>query len=211
MANKFLVKIKKMKLTRLKPYYNNPRKNYASIDMLEQAFNEYEFMTPLTVDENMVIITGHSRYYAAKNIGIEEVDVIVKTGLPDSEVKQYRIADNKTQENGVWDIEGNENVMHSYAQESKLFRKMFPEYAFSDIKPTSEFKPAGFDDISFIEDDDDVEVFYTENPQYRPTEETFAYKEEGDSDSDDIEKDGIIAHDLIICPYCYHEFKGKTE
>lgn len=207
MAKKFLLKPKKQRLVDLKPYYNNPRKNYASIDLLEEAFSNYEFMTPLTVDENMVLITGHSRYYAAKNLGIEEVDVIIKTDLTDSEVKQYRVIDNKTQENGVWDIDGQEDLLQAYAKESKLFRKMFPEFAFSDIKPNAEFKAGNFEGMEVF-DDDDVEVFYQENPEFRPVEQSIDYEEVGDDDNS-FEKSGIIAHDLVICPYCYHEFTSK--
>lgn len=51
----------------------------------------------------MVIIVGHTRYQAAKNLGMNTVPVVVADDLPPEKVKAYRLADNKTSDFSIWD------------------------------------------------------------------------------------------------------------
>lgn len=46
----------------------------------------------------MVIIAGHTRYKAAKKLGMKKVPVVVADNLSPEQVKAYRLADNKTGE-----------------------------------------------------------------------------------------------------------------
>lgn len=50
------------------------------------------------VDKDMVIIAGHTRYKAAKKLGMKKVPVVVADNLSPEQVKAYRLADNKTGE-----------------------------------------------------------------------------------------------------------------
>lgn len=52
----------------------------------------------------MVIIVGHTRYKAAKKLGMDEVPVVVADNLSPEQVKAYRLADNKTGELADWDM-----------------------------------------------------------------------------------------------------------
>lgn len=53
------------KLSDIVPYEKNARKNDASIDKVVASIEEFGFNVPILVDENMVIVAGHTRYKAA--------------------------------------------------------------------------------------------------------------------------------------------------
>jgi DNA modification methylase len=57
------------------------------------------------VDEGMVIICGHTRWKAARKLGLAKVPVHVATDLTPEQVKAYRIADNKTGELAEWNMD----------------------------------------------------------------------------------------------------------
>ena len=56
------------------------------------------------VDENNEVVIGHCRLLAAKKLGMKEVPVTVASGLTEDEIRELRIADNKTNES-PWDFE----------------------------------------------------------------------------------------------------------
>ena len=57
------------------------------------------------VDEEGVIIAGHTRLLAAQRLGLEQVPVHVATDLTPAQVKAYRLADNRTAQETTWDVE----------------------------------------------------------------------------------------------------------
>ena len=85
------------------PYENNPRHNDAGVDAVAKSIEEFGFRQPIVVDENHVIIVGHTRYKAARKLGLEKVPVHVAVGLTDPQIKAYRIADNQTATLSQWD------------------------------------------------------------------------------------------------------------
>jgi hypothetical protein len=87
----------------IKPYWNNPRNNDAAVEGIKQSIQQFSFLVPLVVDADHVIITGHTRYKAAVELGLTEIPVIVATNLTDKQTKAYRIADNRVSENAEWD------------------------------------------------------------------------------------------------------------
>lgn len=89
-------------LAAIKPYWRNPRDNDQGVEAVKKSINDYGFNSPIVVDTEMVIINGHTRYKALQQLGYETVPVII-VDLPAQQVKQYRIADNKTSELSEWD------------------------------------------------------------------------------------------------------------
>jgi hypothetical protein len=55
------------------------------------------------VDEHMAIVVGHTRWAAAKRLGMTEVPVHVARGLTPAQIKAYRLMDNCSHENAEWD------------------------------------------------------------------------------------------------------------
>lgn len=89
----------------VKPYSKNPRMNQDAIAKVADSIREYGFQQPIVVDKNKVIIVGHTRYLAAKELGMKKVPVVVADKLTPKQVKAYRIADNKVAEYSDWDNE----------------------------------------------------------------------------------------------------------
>src|SRR5262249_3571744 len=90
-------------LADLKPYERNPRHNDDAVDAVAASIRAFGFRQPIVVDEEGVIIVGHTRYKAAVKLGLEQVPVHVAIGLSPAQAKAYRIADNQTATLSSWD------------------------------------------------------------------------------------------------------------
>jgi DNA modification methylase len=84
------------------PYLRNPRDNEAAIDAVAESIQQFGFRQPIVVDDQGVIIAGHTRWKAAQKLGLETVPVHVATDMTAEQVRAYRIADNKTAELASW-------------------------------------------------------------------------------------------------------------
>lgn len=93
------------KITELKPYENNPRLNDDAVPYVANSIKEFGFKVPIVIDKNNVIITGHTRLKAAKELGMKEVPCIIADDLTDKQVKAFRLADNKVSEMADWDFD----------------------------------------------------------------------------------------------------------
>lgn len=93
------------KLDELKPYEKNPRKNEDAVEYVANSIKEFGFKVPIIVDENNIIIAGHTRYKASKKLGIKEVPCIIADDLTEEQIKAFRLADNKVSEKAKWDTD----------------------------------------------------------------------------------------------------------
>lgn len=82
--------------------YEGSHKTDANINLLIESIKDFGVNQPITVDKNYVVVTGNGVYKAAKEAGIKALPCIVLDDLSDEEIKQYRIADDKTQEFATW-------------------------------------------------------------------------------------------------------------
>lgn len=98
------MQIQKIKLSEIKPYWRNPRINDLTVEALKRSIEKYGFNTPLVLDEDYVIITGHARYKALTQLDRKEVDCVIAK-LDKKQAKEYRIADNKIAELSSWDVD----------------------------------------------------------------------------------------------------------
>jgi DNA modification methylase len=92
-------------LESIRPYEKNPRLNDAAVDAVVASIREYGWRQPLVVDEEGVIIVGHTRYKAAQKLGLDTVPVHVAVGLSPAQAKAYRLADNQTARLSEWDYD----------------------------------------------------------------------------------------------------------
>lgn len=89
----------------LKPYPHNPRViSQAAIDKVLASVREFGWRQPIVVDEDGVILVGHTRRLAAIKGGYKQVPVHDATGLSDAQKRAYRLADNRTGEESEWDM-----------------------------------------------------------------------------------------------------------
>ena len=99
------MKIEMRKVDEVKPYEQNPRINEDAVEAVAKSIQEFGFRQPIVVDEEGVIVVGHTRWKAAKKLGIEEVPVHVATDLSPEKAKAYRLADNRVAELADWDYD----------------------------------------------------------------------------------------------------------
>ena len=85
-------------------YDINPRKNEPAVDKVMASIKEFGFNVPIIVDKDNVIVAGHTRLKAAKQLGFKTVPVIVADDLTEEQVKAFRLADNKVSEFALWDF-----------------------------------------------------------------------------------------------------------
>jgi len=89
----------------IKPYKRNPRKNDSAVEYVANSIRSFGFKVPIVIDENYEIVCGHTRWKAAKTIGLETVPCIMADDLNEEQIKAFRLADNKTAEMAGWDFD----------------------------------------------------------------------------------------------------------
>ncbi len=92
-------------LDRIKPYDKNPRVNDQAVDAVAASIKEFGFRQPIVVDEDGVIVVGHTRFKAAQKLDMAKVPVHVASGLTPEQIKAYRIADNQSASLSDWNHE----------------------------------------------------------------------------------------------------------
>ena len=98
------MEIRRVKIGEIKPYENNPRLNDGAVDAVAESIRQCGYCAPIVVDENMVILAGHTRHKALQKLGYDECEVCIVKGLTPEQKKKYRILDNKTNELASWDF-----------------------------------------------------------------------------------------------------------
>ena len=99
------MEIIKLKLSEIIPYDNNPRRNEGAVDAVVESIKQCGYCSPILVDENNIILAGHTRFKALKKLGWKGAEVVVRSGLTDEQKRKYRLLDNKTNEFATWDID----------------------------------------------------------------------------------------------------------
>lgn len=94
----------KKKLAEIKPYKRNPRINDNAVEAVKESIRQCEYIAPIVIDENGVILAGHTRLKALQKLGYTECECVVKSGLTEEQKRKYRILDNKTEEIADWDL-----------------------------------------------------------------------------------------------------------
>ena len=97
-------KVITMPLSKIKPYWRNPRDNEKGVPGLMQSITDYGYNQFIVVDPSNVIIVGHTRFKALTRLGWKKAKVIV-ADLPDAKAKEYRLIDNKSGEKATWNDE----------------------------------------------------------------------------------------------------------
>ena len=136
------------------PYEKNPRDNRLAIEDVVRSIEEYGFTNPILVNEEKVILAGHTRREAAILAGLEKVPYIVIDGLTEAQQRAYRLADNKLSELALWD----EDLL-----KEELEDLLDADY---DVSLT------GFSDVDLtdlLKDEEDLEDIEPEEPKEKKT------------------------------------------
>jgi hypothetical protein len=89
----------------LKEYADNPRINKESVEKVVMSIKEVGWKVPIIVDEDNVILAGHTRLKAAQLLQLDKVPVHIAKDLTEQQKTAFRIMDNKSQDFSQWDNE----------------------------------------------------------------------------------------------------------
>ena len=95
------MKVEMVEIEKIKPYEKNPRKNQ-NAEKIAKSLEKYGWRQPIVVDKDYVVIVGHTRLMASKELGLKKVPVL-KQKLSQEQTKALRIADNRLNEDSEWD------------------------------------------------------------------------------------------------------------
>lgn len=94
---------KVLSIDEIKVYWRNPRRiPPEAVAAVASSIERYGYSQPIVVDEDNVIIVGHTRFKALQSLGVTEVPVYV-SNLSAEKAKEYRLVDNRTGEMTSWD------------------------------------------------------------------------------------------------------------
>ena len=145
------MRVKETPLSDIRPYPGNPRVNDGAVEAVAASIREFGFQQPIVCDADGTIIAGHTRYKAARALGMETVPVVYAADLTPEQCAAYRLADNRVGELAEWDSE-------LLAQElDGLAGFDMEQFGFddSDLQMPEAFEePVSLDEVREVEPDD---------------------------------------------------------
>jgi hypothetical protein len=176
----------KLNILDIVPYANNPRKNH-NVEEVKDSIKEFGYLSPVVVDENNVILAGHTRYFALKELGYQFIEVKQITNLSESKKKAFRILDNKLNDLGSWDTSLLETELNLITNKNAI-NEAFSEEEIRDIAKTNKTVPV------------------IENPLVQSYEKMKENKQDKKIVEEYLAKKETTE---LCCPYCYFKFIHK--
>ncbi len=99
------MQLQEVKIEKIKPYENNPRHNEGAVEAVKESIIQCGYIAPIIVDEENVVLAGHTRLRAVIELGMDKVHVGIAEGLTEDQKKKYRLLDNKVNELAQWDYD----------------------------------------------------------------------------------------------------------
>ena len=97
------MKIEEIDISLIKPYKNNPREiSKEAVDKVKKSIKEFGNNQPIVVDQDNIIVVGHTRYKALKGLNKTKAFVI-KRDFEKGKAMAYRIMDNRSGQETTWD------------------------------------------------------------------------------------------------------------
>ena len=138
MSIQIVDRIEMRKLSEIKPYFRNPRRNDKTVEMLVELIPKVGFNVPILIDENGIIVKGHARYRAAIRLGLERVPCVIT--YADEEAKKLdRLADNKVSELSEWVTDDLLHELDMLTTDIDLSKLGFPTLDLDSFLPDMDF------------------------------------------------------------------------
>ena len=99
------MEVRNISVKDLIPYDRNTKKHdKTQINNVAESIKQYGFVQPIVIDKDNVVVIGHCRLLAAKQLKMKEVPCVCVEDLTEEQVKALRIVDNKSNES-EWDFD----------------------------------------------------------------------------------------------------------
>lgn len=135
-------------------YENNAKEHpQEQIEQIKKSIIDFNNNDPIAIDENNVIIEGHGRYKALKELGYEQVECIRLSHLNDDQKKAYRLVHNKLTMNSDFDFSILEQELRNIDTIDMKYFDFDMDFLFDDDKKEVE------------EDDFDIEENIPDEPK----------------------------------------------
>jgi len=144
-----------------------------------KSIQAFGFRVPIVINSKNVIVAGHTRLLAAKELELEKVPCVIADDLTDEQVRAFRLVDNKTSEASTWDWDKLDEELRSIAEFPDLDAAGFPKINMEEF---------GFD-MSRYTSGDEIEDFFEKVPETPGASSGSAHKAK-----------------TAVCPYCGKEF-----
>ena len=100
------LKIEYLPINALKPYEKNTRKHQKKdVDNIARSIEKFGMNDPIGIWKDNIIVEGHGRLLACKQLGMTEVPCVRLDHLTDEQRREYAIAHNATAELSEWDFD----------------------------------------------------------------------------------------------------------
>lgn len=119
----------------IKPYEKNPRKNDKAVEAVAKSIDRFGFRVPCVIDTDGTLVTGHTRFKAARKLGIQEIPCIIADDLSDEELRAFRLADNKVAEKAKWDF----NLLGEELQDIRKIDMAQFDFKMPEVKIDTDF------------------------------------------------------------------------
>lgn len=126
--------LRTVKIGDLQGYEGNPRHNNKSAQMVAKSIQEFGYINPIVVDENLVILAGNTRCKACKILGMEEVEVLVVSGLTEKQKNGFVIADNRVGEYSKWNMAALDRMLEGCELDAGLLE----EFGILNVRKTKQ-------------------------------------------------------------------------
>lgn len=121
----------------IKPYPNNPRViPDQAVAAVAESIKQFGFRQPIVTDGARVIVVGHTRWQAAKKLGLAEVPVHVASELTAEQCRAYRLIDNRTNELADWRVDLLSEELAHVKLELPELNLQLTGFTHRDIMPT---------------------------------------------------------------------------
>lgn len=100
------MELEKINIEKIKMYENNAKEHpYWQVEEIVKSISAFGYKDPIALDENDIIIEGHGRYLALKQLDFKEIEILRITDLTEEQKAAYAIAHNKLTMNTDFDFE----------------------------------------------------------------------------------------------------------
>lgn len=156
------MKIINKKLSDLVEYQqNNKLHPEKQINHIAESIKRFGFNVPVLIDKDNIIVAGHGRYLASKQLELKEIPCILLENLTETEINAFRIIDNSTNLESGYNLENLKLELH--------------ELKLADF----DLETFGLDDLSSLFPEDEASLD-AQDDDFEPSEQKEIYIKEGD-------------------------------